>query len=359
MQNKKWVRLLAYVTGLLNQQLLLQNEYLAAENRIFRSHFPARLRLSDAERSTLAEIGKKLGRRGLEQVAGVAQPETILAWYRRLIVRKFDGSKRRSYPGRPPINGETEALIVRMATENSDWGYDRIVGALANLGHRVSDQTVANVLRRYGIAPAPKRCQKTTWKEFISAHMAVLAGADFFTVGVLTWRGFATYYVLFFLQLETRRVSPVGITRHPTEEWMTQMGRNATDEACGCLRQHRYVLHDRDSKFGAEFRETLAAGGVECVRLPPRSPNLDAFAERWVRSVKQECLSKLILFGEASLKRALTEFDEHYHAERNHQGKGNKLLFPRPTPLEAPLQGTVRCQERLGGLLKYYEPEAA
>src|ERR1017187_5183901 len=168
MQNKKWARLLAYVTGLVNQQLLLQNEYLAAENRILRS--------------PLAEMAKRLGRRGLAQVAGVARPDTILAWYRRLIARKFDGSKRRSYPGRPTIDGETEALIVRMARENSGWGYDRIVGALANVGHRVSDQTVANVLRRYGIAPAPKRCQKTTWKEFISAHLAVLAGTDFFTV---------------------------------------------------------------------------------------------------------------------------------------------------------------------------------
>jgi len=277
----------------------------------------------------------------------------------RLIARKFDGSKRRSYPGRPPIDGETEALIVRMATENSSWGYDRIVGALANLGYPVSDQTVANVLRRYGIAPAPKRCQKTTWKEFISAHMAVLAGVDFFTVEVLTWRGLATYYVLFFLQLETRRVSLAGITRHPTEEWMTQMGRNATDEACGCLRQHRYVLHDRDSKFCTEFRETLAAGGVKCLRLPPRSPNLNAFAERWVRSVKEECLSKLVLFGEASLKRALTQFQEHYHEERNHQGKENRLLFPSQTRGPRREPGTVRRQGRLGGLLKYYDREAA
>ncbi len=142
---------------------------------------------------------------------------------------------------------------------------------------------MANVLKRYGIAPAPKPCQKTTWKGFISAHMAVLAGVDFFTVEVLIWRGLATYYVLFFIQLETRRVSLAGITRHPTEEWMTQRGRNAIDEAFGCLRQHRYVLHDRDTKFCAEFRETLAAGVVKCLRLPPRSPNLNALAERWVR----------------------------------------------------------------------------
>jgi len=213
------------------------------------------------------------------------------------------------------------------------------VGALANLGHRVSDQTVANVLRRYGIAPAPKRRQKTTWKEFISAHLAVLAGVDFFTVEVLTWRGLATYYVLFFLQLETRRVSLAGITRHPTEEWMTQMGRNATHEACGCLRQQRYVLHDRDSKFGAEFRETLAAEGVKCLRLPARSPNLNAFAERWVRSVKEECLSKLILFGEASLRRALTQFREHYHAERTTRAEATSCCVPDPVHWNLPFMG--------------------
>src|ERR1019366_1944421 len=148
MQNKKWARLLASVIGLVNQQLQRQNEYLAAENRILRSHLTARLWLSDPERSTLAEMGKRLGRRRLAQVAGVARPDTILAWYRRLTPRQSDGSKRRSYPGRPTIEGEAEALIVRMARENSGWGYDRIVGALANLGHRVSDQTVANVLRR-------------------------------------------------------------------------------------------------------------------------------------------------------------------------------------------------------------------
>ena len=161
MRDNKWVRLLAYITGLVNQRLLLQNEYLIAENRILRSHLPARLRLSDPERSTLAEIGKLLGRKDLQLVASVALPDTILAWYRRLIAQKFDGSKRRAYPGRPSITLEIEALIVRMARENSGWGYDRIVGALANLGHRVSDQTVGNVLRRYGIPTAPKRSQKT------------------------------------------------------------------------------------------------------------------------------------------------------------------------------------------------------
>jgi putative transposase len=359
MRDNKWVRLLAYVTGLVNQRLLLQNEYLIAENRILRAHLPTRLRLSDPERSTLAEIGKRLGRKNLELVASVALPDTILAWYRRLIAQKFDGSKRRSCPGRPPITPEIEALIVRMARENSGWGYDRIVGALANLGHRVSDQTVGNVLRRYGIPPAPKRSQKTTWKEFISAHMAVLTGVDFFTVEVLTWRGLATYYVLFFIQLETRRITLAGITRHPTAEWMLQMSRNATDEESGHLRGQRYLLHDRDTKFCPAFRNVLRSAGVRPVVLPPQSPNLNAFAERWVRSVKQECLSKLILFGEAALRRALTEYTEHYHTERNHQGKENQLLFPGPAPNRSDGQRRVRCEERLGGLLKYYRREAA
>jgi putative transposase len=303
MAEQKWVRLLAYVTGLVNQKLLLQNEYLATENRILRAHLPARLRLSNPERSTLAEIGKRLGRRMLEQVACVAKPDTILAWYRRLVASKFDGSKHRDSPGRPPINPETEALIVRFARENSGWGYDRIVGTLANLGHFVSDQTVGNILRRYGLAPAPKRSQKMTWKDFIASHMSVLVGTDFFTVEVLTWRGLTTYYVLFFIQLKSRRINLAGLTRHPTSEWMLQMAGNATDETSGFLRGQKYVLHDRDTKFCASFREVLRSSGIQPLALPPHSPNLNAFSERWVRSVKQECLSKLILFGEASLRR--------------------------------------------------------
>jgi putative transposase len=197
----KFARLLAYVTGLVNQELLLQNEYLAAENRILRSHLPPRLRLSDPERETLADIGKRLGRRALADVARVARPDTILRWYRKLIAEKFDGSRHRSYPGRPRISPDVEALIVRLARENGSWGYDRIVGALKSLDHEVSDQTVGNVLRRHGIEPAPKRGQSTSWSEFIRAHMDVLAGMDFFTVEVLTWTGLATYYVLFFIHL--------------------------------------------------------------------------------------------------------------------------------------------------------------
>src|SRR3954453_3792848 len=165
MKSYQVARLLAYVTGLINQELLLQVEYLAAENRILRAHAPARLRLSNEQRSTLAEIGKRLGRQRLAKVALVAKPETILGWFRKLVAQKFDGSKHRSYPGRPRIAAEVEALIVQMARDNSGWGYDRIAGALAHLGYQVSDQTVGNVPRRHRIAPAPKRSQTTGWKD--------------------------------------------------------------------------------------------------------------------------------------------------------------------------------------------------
>jgi len=185
-----------------------------------------------------------------------------------------------------------------------------------------------------------------------------MAGIDFFTVEVLTWRGLITYYVLFSLQLETRRVTLAGITTHPTEEWMVQMARRAVDDVDGSLRTMRYVLHDRDTTFCAAFQDTLRSGDVQPLVLPPRSPNLNAFAERWVRSVKSECLSKLILFGEGSLRRAAIEFIQHYHLERPHQGKGNKLLFPAPNPPSSQCASRVKCHERLDGLLRFY-PRAA
>jgi putative transposase len=349
---------LAYVTGLVNQELLLQNEYLAAENRILKARLKPGLRLSKGERATLAEIGKRLGRKGLQPVARIAKPDTILGWYRKLVAEKFDGSKQRRSPGRPRASPEIEDLVVRLARENSGWGYDRIVGALTNLGYQVSDQTVGNILRRHGIGPVPERSQTTTWKDFIRRHMDVLAGTDFFTVEVLTWRGLVTYYVLFFIHLDSRRVSIAGITDHPDVYWMRQVARNATCEGLGYLNGCRYVLHDRDAKFCAEFRETLAAGGMKCLRLPPCSPNLNALAERWVRSVKEECLSKLILFGEASLRKALTQFQEHYHSERNHQGKGNVLLFSCAKELPKSQVRAIECRERLGGLLNYYHRRA-
>ena len=354
-----WVRILAYITGTVDQELLLRNEYLAAENRILKAQLKTPLRLTDAERMTLAEIAHRLGRKALEDVANTAKPDTIMGWYRRLVARKFDGSKSRRYPGRPRIDDEIEQWVLRMAKENADWGYDRIVGAMANLGYRLSDQTVGNILQRHGIPPAPERKRTTTWTDFIRAHMSVLAGTDFFSVEVLTLRGLVTYYVLFFIRLESRHVEVAGITRHPNEAWMKQIARNVTMDEWGFLEGCRYLIHDRDTKYCQSFRDIIESGDVKTLPLPARSPNLNAFAERWVKSVKDDCLSKLILFGEASLRRALREYVAHYHVERNHQGKGNVLLFPTATKAMKRADGSVGCKERLGGLLKYYHQEAA
>jgi hypothetical protein len=354
-----WARILAYITGTVDEELLLRNEYLVAENRILKAQLKTPVRLTDAERMTLAEIAHRLGRKALEDVANVVKPDTLLGWYRRLIARKFDGSKSRRYPGRPRIDDEIEQWVVRMAKENSNWGYDRIVGAMANLGYRLSDQTVGNILQRHGIPPAPERKRTTTWADFIRAHMAVLAGTDFFSVEVLTLRGLVTYYVLFFIRLENRRVDVAGITRHPNDAWMKQIARNVTMDEWGVLDGCRYLIHDRDTKFTDSFRAIVRSGHVEPLKLPARSPNLNAYAERWVKSVKEEALSKLILLGEASLRRVLNEYLMHFHAERNHQGKGNVLLFPTATQSKNRADGTATCKKRLGGLLKYYHREAA
>ena len=355
----EWVRILAYITGTVNQELLLRNEYLAAENRILKAQLKTPLRLTDAERVTLAEIAHRLGRKAFEDVANAAKPDTILGWYQKLIARKFDGSKSRRYPGRPRIDDEIEQLVVRMAKENTDWGYDRVVGAMANLGYTLSDQTVGNILQRHGIPPAPERKHTTTWTDFIRAHMAVLAGTDFFSVEVVTLRGLVTYFVLFFIHLESRRVAVAGIIPHPNERWMKQMARNVTMDEWGFLGNCRYLNHDRDTKYCESFRNIIESGDVKTLPLPAHSPNLNAFSERWVKSVKDDCLSKLILFGETSLRHALREYLAHYHAERNHQGKSNVLLFPTAKQTVDRVDGPVGCKERLGGLLKYYHREAA
>lgn len=353
-----WRRALSYITGSVDQELLVRNEYPATENRVLRAQLKGRLRLTDPERITLAEIGKRLGRRALQEVAQIVAPDTILGWYRKLIAKKFDGSKKRRAPGRPLTKEEIEELVLKVARENRTWGYRRIQGALRNLGLELSAQTVGNILKRHDHPPVPERKKGTTWKEFIQSHLEVLGACDFFTAEVFTVRGLVTCYVLFFIHLSTRKVHIAGITPYPEEAWMKQIARNLTDAQDGFLRGKRYLLHDRDGKFCPAFQEILQSSGTKPLPLPPRSPNLNAYAERWVRSVKEECLAKLILFGEGSLRRALTHFEAHFLGERNHQGHSNEIPFPAPTDHIGSRQGPIMCRERLGGLLKFYSRKA-
>ena len=199
-----WKRMLAYVTGSVADELLARNEYLVTENRILRNQIRGRIRFTDPERISLASTAKRLGRKALEEVAQIVRPETILAWHRRLIAKKFDGSKTRS-PGKgDSTSDEIEELVLQFAGENRTWGYRRIVGALSNVGHDVSHQTVANILKRHDIAPAPERGRTMSWREFIRSHSEVLAAVDFFTAEVWTAAGLTTYYVLTCMRVASR-----------------------------------------------------------------------------------------------------------------------------------------------------------
>ena len=265
--------ILVAVAGWVNQQQRDVIDYLQEENRVLREQLgPGRLHFTDDQRRRLAAKARTLGRRLLRDMATIVTPDTLLAWHRALIAKKYDGSTRRG-PGRPPVRAEIRALIVRMATDNRDWGYTRIQGALANLDHRVSRGTIVTILRRHGLEPAPERVKKTTWTEFLKIHWEVLAAADFFTVDV--WSGSVLTRVAV-VELSTRRIHIAGITSEPAAAWMGQLRRNLTDACDGFLTGKRFLIHDRDPLFTVAFRETLAAAGVQMVRLPPRSPNLNA-----------------------------------------------------------------------------------
>ena len=299
----------------------------------------------------LAVRAKTLGRRVLAEIATLVTPETLLAWHRKLIAQKYDGTAHRA-PGRPRIAGEIEALVVRMAEENRDWGYRRIEGALSNLGHDLARSTIAQIVQRHGIEPAPERKKKTTWKEFLGRHWELIVATDFFTVEVWTRRGLQRFIILFFLDLSTRKVEIAGIAQAANGLWMRQIARNLTDAEQGILTGKRYLIHDRDPLFTADFLEMIADAGVESVKLPPRSPNLNAYAERFVRSIKEACLDRVISFGEESRRTAIQNFVAHYHSERNHQGLANQLISPEAGHLDN--AGEVQRRQRLGGMLNYY-----
>ena len=293
----------------------------------------------------------------LDQLATIVTPETILRWHRELVAAHWDYSKRRKSSGRPPVAQEIVELVLRMAKENPTWGYDRIQGALANLGHPVSDRTVGNILKAHGIEPAPDRKRQSTWKTFLAAHWDVLASIDFTTIEAWTKTGLVTYYLLFVMEIATRRVCFAGCTANPDAPWMVQIARNLSNSEDGFLRRKKFLVMDRDDKFCGEFRATLQQVGIEAVRLPPRSPNLTPHIERFMRTIKEEYLDRMIFFGEPSLRNAVREFLPHYHCERNHQGMGNRILEPRAEVGQ--FQGDIRCRERLGGMLRYYYRDAA
>jgi transposase InsO family protein len=307
--------LIAMVAGWIQRHQQRVITYLQEENRVLKAHLDGRrLRLTDTERRRLAALAQPLGRKRLKEIAAIATPDTLLRWYTRLIAQKFDGSTQRRRLGRPRVAEEVEQLVVRMAEENRTWGYRRIQGALAILGHAIDVITVRNILRRHHMEPAPQ-CRQAgmRWSQFLMLHWEVLAATDYFTVEVATWHGLVTYYVLFVMELATRRVEIAGITPHPTAAFMQQCARQLTDPCEGFLLGKRYLLHDRDPKYTQAFDALIKESDVEPIVLPPRSPNLNASCERFVRSIKEEALEQMVMLGERSLYYAMQQYLTHYH----------------------------------------------
>jgi transposase InsO family protein len=353
-----WQLFLLILASWINREQQRRVDYLATEVAVLKEHIgKKRILLNDDQRRRLAVKGKILGRKQLEQVGTLFTPDTILRWHRQLVANKWDYSNRKDdKPGRPRIRQAIVDLILQFAKENPTWGYDRIQGELANVGYPISDTTIGNILKAHGIEPAPDRKRTGSWDTFLKAHWDVLASIDFTTVEVWTKGGLVTFYLLFVMELKTRRVHFAGCTTSPHEAWMKQMARELTNCEDGFLNGKRYLIMDRDTKFCESFRQFLGNEGVKSVRLPPRAPNLNSHLERFFGSLKSECLHRLILFGEMATRKAVRQYLVHYHTARCHQGLGNKLIVPLERPPD--VNAKIEMTEHLGGLLRSYRRAA-
>ena len=282
----------------------------------------------------------------------VVSPQTLLRWHRELVKRKWT-YKRISVGGRPPITEEVRELILRMGRENPRWGCLRIRGELAKLGMRVSATKIRTLLRVNGLGPAPRR-DGPTWSEFLRSQAQGILALDFFTVQTAWLR---TLYVLFAIEVASRRVHVLGVTGNPDSAWVTQQARNlAVGERLGGL---RFLIRDRDAKFTGSFDEVFRSEGVKVIETPIRAPRANAFAERWVRTVRTECLDWIVVMGRRHLERVLQVYASHYNAGRPHRGLGLKTPDPLLDPVSSPAVGApVRRRDVLGGLIHEYEPAA-
>ena len=356
---RPWQILVMGIAGLITKQQQQVIEYLMMENKVLREKIgKKRILLSDNQRRRLAVKGKALGRKTLSEIETIFSPETILKWHRLLVAKKWDYSKRRGTIGRPQVDKSTIMLVLRIAKDNPSWGYGRIRGSLKNLKITISETKIAEILKEHGIEPAPERKKKSTWTTFIKSQMECLGAMDFTTLEVWTLEGLPTYYLLFVMKLGTREVEFTGMTTNPNSAWIKQTCRNLTDQFDGFLTTDvRYLIMDRDPVFTEEFRRMIEDDGIEIVRLPPKSPNLNAFLERFNRTVKQECLKKIVPIGERSVIYAVRTFLTHYHHERYHQGLENNLISAGEEVKRT--RGGICRKERLGGLLNYYYRRAA
>jgi putative transposase len=313
-----------------------------------------RPQLTERDRLVLAALSRVMPRRLWS--AFHVTPETLLRWHRRIVARNWTYSRRR--PGRPPLDQQVRQLILRLARENSHWGYVRIVGELRKLGIDVSATLVRNVLRREGLPPAPRRGQMD-WRSFLRQHGNTILACDLFTVDTVWLR---RLYVLFFISIRTRRVEYVACTSNPDTAWMTQQARNLLMDLDDASQRPRFLIHDRDTKFSRAFDAIFRSEGVEIVRTPIRAPNAHAYAERWVGSIRRECLDRLLIFGRRQLEHVVRVYIRHFNQQRPHRALDLRPPDHRsrtdPPPAEILYTAQVRRRDLLGGLLHEYESAA-
>ena len=327
--------------------------------RILQRKQPSVLRISRSEKRALVVLARKLmgpttgARARLGQVVLLFKPDTLLKWHRELVRRKWT-VKKKAQPGRPPIPPEVEALLLRLVAENPSWGYGKLEGELGKLGHDIGRSTIRDVLKRRHISPAPERNrQGTSWRTFLAHYKDEIVACDFFTVET-AW--LKTLYVLFLIELGSRRVHLAGCTANPTSGWVTQQARHLSWQLQDGTMSAHFLIHDRDTKFTAAFDTVFTSEDVTIIRTPVRAPNANAFAERWIRSVRAECLDRILIVGERHLHRVLRTYLEYYNHARPHQGIDQRC----PIPLKSvPHGGPIERRDILGGVLHDYYRRAA
>jgi len=273
----------------------------------------------------------------------------VLRWHRRMVARRWTSPPR---TGRPPVRAEIAALIERLATENHSWGYQLIQGELLKLGHRVGASTIRRVLKALKIPPAPQRHTDTTWRQFLHTQAATMLAADFFHVDCVTLR---RLYCFFVIEVGSRYVHILGVTAHPDGPWTTQQVRNLLMDLGDHAADFQFLIRDRAGQFTTSFDAVLTAAGIEAVKIPPRSPRANAYAERFVLTARTEITDRMLIFGERHLRSVLAEYEAHYNGRRPHRSR--QLRPPRPDHPAADLtQERIRRRAVLGGVINEYEP---